>query len=373
VEVNGVVYTEGDGNLVDNGDDTWTLTIPDSDALPEGIYDVVATVTDTAGNTAQDATIDELRIDFTITLPTVDPQDTQDSTPTITGTADSSDVLTVEVNGVVYTEGDGNLVDNGDDTWTLTIPDGDALPEGIYDVIATVTDASGNRLSDATTDELEIMAFVSDLIITKGVDRSDPLVGENVTFTIEVRNNGGTNFVNVVILEPLRSGFSYVNATVTHGGYDRAAGIWNIDNLLANETAILTLEAKVGAVGDFTNTASIESSDPTDLDPDNNTAEVTVELNCLTVFNEFTPNNDGANDTFRIACIEKYPNSTLQIFNRYGSPVYKAKGYRNDWNGFANVGGVVGKGQPLPEGNYYYLLTIDELGKTLTGWIYLAR
>ncbi|WP_348700904.1 Ig-like domain-containing protein [Leeuwenhoekiella blandensis] len=157
VVVNGVTYTEGDGNLVDNGDDTWTLTIPDANALPDGIYDVMATATDAAGNSSMDATVDELTIDIVApTLPTVDFLTTNDNTPTITGTADSVDNLTVVVNGVTYTEGDGNLVDNGDDTWTLTIPDANALPDGIYDVMATATDAAGNSSIDATVDELTI-------------------------------------------------------------------------------------------------------------------------------------------------------------------------------------------------------------------------
>ena len=72
VVVNGVTYTEGDGNLVDNGDDTWSLTIPDANALPDGIYDVMATATDAAGNSSVDATVDELTIDTVApTLPSV--------------------------------------------------------------------------------------------------------------------------------------------------------------------------------------------------------------------------------------------------------------------------------------------------------------
>ena len=51
----------------------------------------------------------------------------------ITGTADSSGNLTVSVNGVTYTEGDGNLTDNGDDTWILSIPLGNEIEEGVQE------------------------------------------------------------------------------------------------------------------------------------------------------------------------------------------------------------------------------------------------
>src|SRR5690606_13097855 len=81
---------------------------------------------------------------------------TPDPTPQITGTADSEDDLTVEVNGVVYTEGDGNLTDNGNNTWTLQVPDGNEIPVGTYDVVVTVTNDTGNTSTDTTTDELTI-------------------------------------------------------------------------------------------------------------------------------------------------------------------------------------------------------------------------
>src|SRR5699024_10817277 len=157
VEVNGVTYTEGDGNLIDNGDDTWTLIVPEANEIPDGVYDVVATATDTLGNSSTDATVDELTIDSAApTVPTVDPLVTDDPTPEITGTADSADELTVGVNGIVYAEGNGDLIDNGDNTWTLQIPDANEIPIGVYDVIATVVDGVGNISTDETTDELTI-------------------------------------------------------------------------------------------------------------------------------------------------------------------------------------------------------------------------
>ncbi|WP_254796118.1 beta strand repeat-containing protein, partial [Leeuwenhoekiella marinoflava] len=157
VTVDGVMYIEGDGNLVDNGDDTWTLVIPAANALTDGVYDVIATATDEAGNTSTDGTTDELIIDTVApTQPTVDLLTTNNPTPTITGTFDSSDELTVSVDGVTYIEGDGNLTDNGDDTWTLVIPSVNTLTDGTYDVIATATDAASNTSTDATTNELTI-------------------------------------------------------------------------------------------------------------------------------------------------------------------------------------------------------------------------
>src|SRR5690606_38899690 len=127
-------YTEGDGNLVDNGNGTWVLQVPVGNTIPDGVYNVVATATDAVGNSSDDITTDELTVDTTApNTPTVNEHTTSNSTPMLTGTAESVDDLTVTVNGVTYVEGDGDLVDNGNGTWALQIPVGNEIPNGVYD------------------------------------------------------------------------------------------------------------------------------------------------------------------------------------------------------------------------------------------------
>lgn len=93
---------------------------------------------------------------------------------------------------------------------------------------------------------------------------------------------------------------------------------------------------------------------------------------CLRVYNEFSPNNDGFNDFFEIECIEDYANS-IQVFSRNGNKVFEASGYQNNWDGIANVNGILSKGEHLPSGTYFYVINIPELNRNLTGWIQLAR
>jgi gliding motility-associated-like protein len=47
------------------------------------------------------------------------------------------------------------------------------------------------------------------------------------------------------------------------------------------------------------------------------TATVAQDFTIFTIAKYFTPNNDGFNDLWKIKEME-YPNSTAQIFNRYG-------------------------------------------------------
>ncbi|MFL1894587.1 Ig-like domain-containing protein [Aquimarina sp. 2-A2] len=480
VTLNGVTYTEGDGNLVDNTDGTWTLQIPTGNEINEGTYDVVATATDAAGNVSNDTTTDEITItsgtveapivvivedvnndgfinqtelngaiDVTITLPagavvgetvtingtpqtitasqeaegeirvtysspgegntltviatytnatavtsaegqdeaivdttmpitpTVDEQETSDTTPLITGTADSDDDLMVEVDGEMYHEGDGDLVDHTDDTWSLQIPDNNELDEGVYDIVVEAIDTAGNVATDQTTNEITLISkaasLVTDLGITKEVDNMNPSIGETVVFTITVQNLGQTTINSIEVSEVIQSGFTFSNAKATDGDYDLSSSLWMIPTLEPSVNAVLTITVEVNESGEYSNTAIVQSSIPADEDTTNNSSEIELEISCLRVFNEFTPNNDGSNDFLRIDCIEKYTESTFEVYNRYGNLVYQSQAYKNDWDGMSNVSGVVQKGKTLPTGTYFYVLKVDPTAKEKTGWIYIGR
>ncbi len=101
--------------------------------------------------------------------------------------------------------------------------------------------------------------------------------------------------------------------------------------------------------------------------------EVLGEEFGLLVYNEFTPNNDGYNDYFEIEGLLDYSSSSLKVYNRNGSLVFKTGDYQNNWNGIANVSGVLSSGDELPSGTYYYVINIPELERNLMGWLQLVR
>lgn len=128
---------------VNNGNGTWTLpndTI--NPALADGTYDVL--VRATTSGTGTDSTANELVIDTSAPVVTVDSRRTNDQRPALSGTVnDPAAVIRLTVS--VHT----NLVvtNNGDGTWTLadnTIPAN--LAAGSYNVAVTATDAAGQRL-----------------------------------------------------------------------------------------------------------------------------------------------------------------------------------------------------------------------------------
>jgi gliding motility-associated-like protein len=61
-----------------------------------------------------------------------------------------------------------------------------------------------------------------------------------------------------------------------------------------------------------------------------------------------TPNQDALNERLQFAGLNKFPNSKLIIFNRWGSEVFSQNNYQNDWRGRTEVGYT---GDELPDGN----------------------
>jgi gliding motility-associated-like protein/uncharacterized repeat protein (TIGR01451 family) len=264
----------------------------------------------------------------------------------------------------------GELIDGGTSTdnyisirWTSTE---NTTVEVSFDTLNGCS--TGN-----TTTFNETVKVCADITITKTVDIPEPMVGENVVFTITVTNLGPNDFNNVKVSEELPSGYDLIDYNVSLGNYVPSTGIWTIEILPANETAILTITAKVLGHGDYLNTATITVSEPIDADGSNNAAEVTTDPLCLQIYNEFSPNGDGINDRFVISCIENFPNNSLKIFNRYGSLVYEKQGYDNSWDGTSTVGDSTKRNETLPSDTYYYILEIGNDMKPKMGWLFLIK
>ncbi|MEH6681499.1 MAG: gliding motility-associated C-terminal domain-containing protein [Sediminicola sp.] len=231
--------------------------------------------------------------------------------------------------------------------------------------------------SDLESEErLKVVALLKgcpDLFVTKSVDNPDQAIGQEVLFTVMLGNSGSMTVTDILLSDKLPSGYSYISHEVDKGTYDEGEGLWNIDSLLEGEIASLTIRAHVKEQGNFLNIASLEASDPVDTNEGNNRAEISVTPNCLEVFNIVTPNGDGINDTFKIACVEKYPNNHLRVFNRWGGLVYEVRSYKNTWDGEANVRGAINRESKLPAGTYYYVLDLGEQQRPINGWVYIGR
>ncbi len=81
-------------------------------------------------------------------------------------------------------------------------------------------------------------------------------------------------------------------------------------------------------------------------------------------------NGDGINDAFVITGLQNYPENTIQIFNRWGSVVYTAEPYNNDWAGESVTSGSLG-GNRVTAGTYYYILDLGDGSDPIQGFFVL--
>jgi len=82
--------------------------------------------------------------------------------------------------------------------------------------------------------------------------------------------------------------------------------------------------------------------------------------------NAFSPNGDGINDTWVIRYLNEYPQADVQVFNRWGQPVYHITGYTTPWDGTY-------KGQPLPVGTYYWIIRPGNGRRQISGSVTILR
>tara|TARA_R110002049_G_scaffold1552_1_gene11983 strand:- start:3379 stop:8118 length:4740 start_codon:yes stop_codon:yes gene_type:complete len=88
----------------------------------------------------------------------------------------------------------------------------------------------------------------------------------------------------------------------------------------------------------------------------------------------FLPNGDGTNDTYDYDNLDVlYPKFEIEIYNRYGSMVYKGNASTPRFNGKSNQGRTLGSGD-LPVGMYYYIFNYnDGVNNPKQGNLYLSR
>ncbi|MDF1581324.1 MAG: Ig-like domain-containing protein, partial [Desulfuromonadales bacterium] len=296
VTFNGTTYTLGtDAQLTSTGGN-WQLDLNGA-TLADNSYTVVATATDTAGNSnsaSQVIKIDIAAPNVTITGITDDSAGTSnadfitnDNTLIINGSFDSVDnaVLTVKLDGTTYTVGDGYL-STASNIWTLNV-ESIALGEGNHSVVATSTDAAGNTNSAARTIVIDTVQPGTPTI-SESADDVDPVQGN-------VANNGYTNDTTLTL-----SGTAEKDSKVTiYDGALLIATIWadGAGNWSHNLTALSdgsTYNYKITAT-DAAGNISADSSIYT-LHIDTSVAAPTIELT--------TDIGDNTTGTFTVTGVE---------------------------------------------------------------------
>uniref|UniRef100_UPI000371A544 T9SS C-terminal target domain-containing protein n=1 Tax=Anaerophaga thermohalophila TaxID=177400 RepID=UPI000371A544 len=94
---------------------------------------------------------------------------------------------------------------------------------------------------------------------------------------------------------------------------------------------------------------------------------------CFEVVEGFSPNDDDINEKLIIPWVKRDENDNFSfiVFNRWGNTVYKQDEFTGEWDGTSNAGITIGK--KLPSGTYYYVITIRDINKKVSGYFYIVR
>ena len=130
---------------------------------------------------------------------------------------------------------------------------------------------------EGNTSNTTIHVNIADLEIIKIVDNLTPNYGDEITYTIIVRNNGPDNSTNIKVSEILADNFKFISANASKGYYNLTNGIWAVGNLTNNETAKLVITVKIIKTGFIQNNVSVNG---TGYDPNltNNNATVNITV-----------------------------------------------------------------------------------------------
>ena len=149
-------------------------------------------------------------------------------------------------------------------TWTVDV---DAGKTETFTVVATVINY-GNVTNSLVVGNKTFNKNVTVPEITpdKTVDNENPNFGDNLTYTVTVKNEGNGNANDVIIVDALGKGLEYVSST---GNYDNRTNTitWKVD-LASGETKTFTVVAKIVGYTDVTNEVTVG----------NKTSAVTVNI-----------------------------------------------------------------------------------------------
>ena len=113
-----------------------------------------------------------------------------------------------------------------------------------------------------------------DLEVLKSVDNEDAQIGDTVVFEITVTNLSDRTARAIVVGDLLELGFDFVSKSSLD--YDEVSGMWNIAELEAGLSTVLTITVTVSEEGPYENTATLLESIPSDGNTANDESTVTL-------------------------------------------------------------------------------------------------
>jgi uncharacterized repeat protein (TIGR01451 family) len=151
---------------------------------------------------------------------------------------------------------------------------------GTYHASLTVRDSTGQESTNAAVVDIEVTAPpAADVAVVK-TGPATGHVGQSITYTITVTNQGPDTASGVVLTDTLPKNAGFGSVSTTQGTCSsrpkNQVVTCSIGTLARGATATVTIVTKPTKKGDFTDTATVSSTSPNDPVSGNNTSSVTT-------------------------------------------------------------------------------------------------
>lgn len=218
---------------------------------------------------------------------------------------------------------------------------------------ATLTVSGGSGYTWSTGETTESITVTPNATTTYSVSLGSECNSANAAQTITVINCNAVN-INLGISADTICVGECVDLTLSlQSGIEPITYNWNINGLNGGGTQSFCPDT-VGA-----QTITVIATDANNT-LDTATVNVFVKASCqLVIPNVFTPDGKGLNEAWVIANLPA--NSTVVIFNRWGTQVFESPNYQNNWTADKNSAGV-----------YFYVLRLPD-GSNKTGTVTVVK
>ncbi|MDY0160481.1 MAG: gliding motility-associated C-terminal domain-containing protein, partial [Bacteroidales bacterium] len=121
---------------------------------------------------------------------------------------------------------------------------------------------------------------------------------------------------------------------------------------------------RIDEISDFSNPQFVfcyKGSAPADSIPEPEPEP--EELENIIIYNSFSPNGDGFNDTW---IIDNCPNCNVKVYNRNGNIVFSSDDNSISWDGKYN-------NKKVPDATYYYIISPSNSTEIIKGSVTIIR
>ncbi|MCH7410652.1 gliding motility-associated C-terminal domain-containing protein [Belliella sp. DSM 111904] len=210
------------------------------------------------------------------------------------------------------------------------------------------------NLSQGYTNPMELMANVTVTVLPKPAPQD--LLLDNLSFRADSKNYqvrvGGLS-----VLDPIDNVHSI---ELVQGAYE-SSFFAIINNALYWNTT-----ARVEGKKTFEVLIRVTDRDGNVIEKVFTIERTRESVSAIEIYNSFSPNGDGTNDTWGVPELRYYSGVVIQVFERSGKRLFYTQNPDIKWDGFFET-------IALPTGTYYWTVEVKETGEVRKGMLNLFR